>query len=93
MKPCCTARRFAAIVRGSFDAAELSVICARKPMSSTSISSGQRVKLLSLEERILARLGNSSSPISIKMIALNYGMAARDFSPFRACNMIASFYD
>ena len=51
------------------------------------------MKVLILCEIILAKDGKSSSPMSIKMIALNYGIAARDFSPLRACRTIASQFD
>lgn len=65
-------------------AAELSVIWARKPVSSASISRGHCVKVLSFEAKISAKLGNRSSPMSIRIMALNCGMAASDFSPLRA---------
>ena len=84
MKPYWTARRFAATVRGSLVAAELSVTCAKKPIISTSISNGQTVNVASLSERMPARHGKSSSPMSIKMMALNCGIAASDLSPLMA---------
>ena len=72
-------------------AAELSVIYAKKPMSSTSISKLYSVKVLSRFDRILARVGNRSSPMSIKIIALNLGIAAKALRPLTACNTIFSF--